>query len=114
MTGTKGLKVMVNLSTCIAEAFDAADACLISCLQSLDTPGEEFDSTLKSIAISRTFKIPTGSPWVLSGINSSKCQPRELISDLNNVSSLYAEMIIAYIPVLARSCEEPLGRPSTH
>ena len=48
MTGIKGLKVMINLSTCIAEAFDAADACLLSCLQSLDTPGKEFDSTLKA------------------------------------------------------------------
>ena len=57
---------------------------------------------------------PIVSPWVLSGINNPKRQPRKFNSDLNNVSNLYAAMIIAYIPVLARSCEEPLGRPSRH
>ena len=57
MTGIKGLTVMVNLSTCIAKAFDTADACLPSCLQPLDTPGEKTESSLKCISISRTLKI---------------------------------------------------------
>lgn len=43
--------VMVNLSSCIAEAFGTADAYLLSCVQSLDTPVEKLDSLLKSITI---------------------------------------------------------------
>lgn len=34
-----GLKVMVNLPTFIAEAFDTGDACSLACLRSLDTLG---------------------------------------------------------------------------
>ena len=57
MAGINGLKVMANLSTCIAEAFGTADAYFLFCLQSLDTPGEEFGSILRGIAIFQDFQI---------------------------------------------------------
>ena len=39
MACIKGLLIVVELSICIAEAFDAADVYLLSSLQSLDTHG---------------------------------------------------------------------------
>ncbi len=51
MACINGLIVVVKLSTCIAAAFHTADAYLLSCLQSLDTPGENLDSILRSITI---------------------------------------------------------------
>ena len=51
MACINGLIVMVSLSTCIAEAFDTADAYLICCFQSLDTHGEESNSSLQSIVL---------------------------------------------------------------
>ena len=65
MAGINGLIVMINLCTCIAEAFDTAHAYSLSCLQSLDTPREESDSFIKSITIYQGLSkfIPKGTGY---------------------------------------------------